>query len=114
MHCPKQFSDDGSEVRVDLHGCTVDDALYVVRRTVQEACRRGRSRVVVIHGRSRPDRIRTIRSELMRRLDRGDYGEWVTSHLQGAGGGQSTLYMPIGNANQPARIRERDVIRPGR
>lgn len=114
MSCPKRFADNGNEVTVDLHGCPVDDALYIVRRTVQEATRRGRSRVIVIHGKSRPDRPRTIRGELMRGLQRGDYGAWVTDFLQGAAGGQSTLYMPIGNSRETGRIHLSDVVRPGR
>ncbi|GEM_PF-1336456 len=111
MNCPRHFLDDGREVTVDVHGCTVANALFVIRRTVQEACWRGRTRVIVIHGRSREDRERTIRGELMRALDRGDFAEWVTAYTQGAAGGQSTLYMPIGNARQDRRIRLQDVGR---
>ena len=103
VNCPKHFADDGSEVTVDVHGCTVDNALYVIRRTVQEACWRGRTRVVVIHGRGR--------GELMRGLERGDFTEWVTSYTQAAAGGQSTLYMPIGNVREARRIRQQDVVR---
>ena len=107
---PKRFEDDGDEVVVDVHGCSIDGALTIIRRTVQEAARRGRSRVVVIHGRSRADRPRTIRGELMRVLERGEFDAWVTSSMQAAGGGQSVLYMPIGVQKRPDRIRQQDVV----
>lgn len=108
---PKRFEDDGDEVVVDLHGCSVDAALYIIRRTVQEASRRGRSRVVAIHGRSRSGRSRTIRGELKRGLEFGEYDEWVSRTIEGAAGGQTVLYMPIGLKKIPDRIRQQDVMR---
>lgn len=112
--CPRRFGDDGTDVTVDLHGCTVEDAVYIIRRCVQEASRRGRARVVVIHGRSSEMRgggsSRTIKGELERMLDSGELATWVSGSIGDAAGGQTTLWMSIGQAPNSSRIRMQDVV----
>lgn len=111
---PRRFDDDGTNVTVDLHGCGVDDAVYIVRRTVQEASRRGRGRVVVIHGKSERDEgsgRRTIKSELDRMLDTGALSTWSSGYTRDSAGGRTTIWMPIGTNPNPARIKMTDVVK---
>jgi hypothetical protein len=67
-----RLSDDGSIVTLDLHGARVEEALTLVRRTVDTARARGRSAVRVVHGTSTSDslaRNRTIKHALLDLLD---------------------------------------------
>ncbi|MFW5955218.1 MAG: Smr/MutS family protein [Rhodothermales bacterium] len=110
MPYPRLF-DDGQTVELDVHGATVDDALRLVRRTVSEACRRGRASVRIIHGHSSSDpeaRNRTIKHALYDELDRRAFGEMVTSvvHFEG-----SMLFaLPVRTSLDPRRISLRDVV----
>jgi len=111
---PKRFEDDGTDVTVDLHGCSVLDAVHIIRRTVQEANRRGRARVVVIHGKSGDGEgasKRTIKNELSRMLEKDDVGSMISGSTQDAAGGQTTLWMTIGPKPIRSQIRVRDVVR---
>ena len=111
---PKRFLDDGTSVLIDLHGCSVDQALYIVGRTLNEAFRRGRSKVDVIHGTSTSDSFgytRTIKNELERRLLAGEYDAWVSGRVQDPSGGRTSLAVKIGSKPDPRRIREMDVVR---
>lgn len=109
---PRRFTDDGRDVTVDLHGCTVDDALYIVRRTVAEATAAGRARVVVIHGASTTGAgNRTIKSALGDLLASGALAAWVTGVLESPDGGQRTLWLPVGSPARSKRLDVRDVVR---
>lgn len=115
MMCPGRLVDDGSTVTLDLHGCSVDDGIFVLRRTLQEALRRGRTKVDVIHGsstslHSRQDR--TIKNELMDRLQSGAFAAWTSGHTTDISGGRTTLWIRLGVNAIPARIRVEDVARP--
>lgn len=110
---PKKFIDDGTTVTVDLHGCTVSDGLYIIGRTVQEAHRRGRMKVDVIHGTSTSraySRARTIKNEFRRRLDAREYDEWVSGHNESSSGGNTSLWLNLGSNSDPSRIKVTDVI----
>lgn len=116
MSCPKRITDQGSVVTLDLHGCSVEEGVYVVRRTLQEAHRRGRTKVDVIHGsstsaHSRYDR--TIKNELLARLEGGAFRDWASGHTMDASGGRTTFWIHLGANANPDRIRVKDVARPG-
>lgn len=111
---PKRFEDDGTDVTIDLHGCTVKEAVYAIRRTVQEAHRYGRARVVVIHGKSSGGESaskQTIKGELERMLDGGELSTWISGTMGDSAGGRSTLWIHIGPKRNAARIKLRDVVR---
>ena len=111
---PRRFSDDGTDVTVDVHGCSVDDALSIIERTAEEAFRRGRARVVVVHGTSSADRgtqRRTIKTALQDQLSRGVYEDWVTDPRWSDDGGQCTLWIKLGPRQDAARIKTEDVVR---
>lgn len=111
---PKRFDDDGTDVTVDLHGCSVPDAVHIIRRTVQEASVRGRARVVVIHGKSgsgESQTKRTIKEELERMIEGGELASWISGLTQDTAGGRTTLWMPIGPKRNAKSINVRDVVR---
>ena len=111
---PKRFLDDGTSVLVDLHGCSVDEALYVIGRTLSQAYGRGRSKVDVIHGTSTSDTFgytRTIKNEFERRLTAGEYDAWVSGRVHDPSGGRTSLAIKIGSKKDSRRIREIDVVR---
>ena len=109
---PKRFEDDGTNVTVDVHGCSVSDAAYIVRRSVQEASRRGRARVIVIHGMSTESGTeRTIKSDLERRLASGEFEAWISGSTQDHVGGRTTLWITIGGGRNSSLIKMSDVVR---
>ena len=109
---PRRFQDDGTSVTVDLHGCTVPDAMQILRRTLQKAADAGRAKVVAIHGTSTTDQpdAPTIKAALARALDAGSLDEWVTGAQWSGLGGECTLWLPIGTPSRPARINVREVV----
>lgn len=110
---PKRFEDDGTNVTVDVHGCSVADAVYIVRRSAQEAYRRGRGRVVVIHGVSaKSGSERTIKSDLEQRLASGEFDTWISGSTQDSVGGRTTLWTTIGGSRNPRPIKPAEVVRP--
>lgn len=110
---PKRFEDDGTNVTVDVHGCSVADAIFIVRRTVQEAYRRGRARVVVIHGMSAQSGAdRTIKSDLERRIANGEFETWISGSTQDNVGGRTTLWTTIGGGRNPKLIKVGEVVPP--
>jgi DNA-nicking Smr family endonuclease len=114
---PKKFNDDGTTVTIDLHGCSIDDGLYIIRRTLQEAHHRGRSRVEVIHGSSTSDLhgyTRTLKNALRQGVDAGDYAEWISGHVESTDGGRTSLWLKLGSSPNSARISESDVVRGNR
>lgn len=76
-----RLDDDGQSVTLDLHGARVADALDLAAALVDEAARRGRSTVRLVHGTSTADRgaERTIKAALTDALDRGDYDRHVST-----------------------------------
>ena len=110
---PRRFDDDGTDVTLDVHGLSVDEALGLVDRTLQEAHRRGRARVVVIHGSSSADvgGRRTIKTELERQLADGAYATWVSGPRWSGDGGQCTLWLQLGPPRNLSKIRADDVVR---
>lgn len=111
---PRRFSDDGTDVSVDVHGCSVDDALGIIGRAAEEAFRRGRARVIVVHGTSSTDRgmrRRTIKTALQDQLSRGAYEGWVTEPHWSDDGGRCTLWIKLGSRWDGARIKTEDVVR---
>lgn len=111
---PRRFTDTGSEVTVDLHGCSVRDALFIARRTVQEACWRGRSRVILVTGASARSDGPTIRSEVARAVERGAWDEWISGSTEDGFGGRRTVWIRLTGANNTQRIRMKDVLPRGR
>lgn len=110
---PRRFEDNGTDVLIDVHGCTIADAIYIIRRSVQEASRRGRGRVVVIHGLSADsDAERTIKTDLEKRLSGGEFDPWISGSTQDSIGGRTTLWTKIGGGRNPARIKVNDVVPP--
>ncbi len=110
---PKRFDDDGTNVTVDVHGCSIADAFYIVRRSVQEAFRRGRARVVVIHGLSAGSGSeRTIKKDLERRLANAEFDAWISGSTQDHVGGRTTLWIIIGGTRNSSPINVNDVVRP--
>ena len=109
---PRRFDDDGTDVTVDVHGCSVDDALGIIRRTSEEAFRRGRARVIVITGASSTDRgeRRTIKTALEDGLGRGAYEDWVTGPHWSDDGGRCTLWIRLGPSRDATRIKTEDVV----
>lgn len=111
---PKRFDDNGTDVTVDVHGCSVSDAVYIIRRSVQEASGRGRARVVIIHGKSgsgESSAKRTIKEELEHMLATGELASWISQFTQDAAGGRTTLWMPIGPKRNTKPINVREVVR---
>ncbi|NNE71929.1 MAG: Smr/MutS family protein [Rhodothermales bacterium] len=47
---PKSVTDDGRTVSIDVHGCSREEALRLIRQCVVLASARARDRVEVIHG----------------------------------------------------------------
>lgn len=76
-----RLTDDGRQVTLDLHGARVDEAVRLAEVVVEEAARRGRSSVRLVHGTSTADRgaERTIKSALLRLLDEGAFPEATSS-----------------------------------
>lgn len=69
-----QLDDDGTTVVLDLHGASVADALALAEAALQEAARRGRARVKLIHGSSTSSegyRTHSIKHALHDWLDSG-------------------------------------------
>ena len=104
--------DDGSTVTLDLHGATVDEAVRLTRRTVQEAARRGRSTVKVIHGASTSRRLapnRTIKNALYAELDGDAFGVDLTGHWRDEAAVTLSLDLTAARDPRPIRMRDLDV-----
>ncbi len=64
--------DDGHRPELDVHGCTVDDAIALIRALIVKAVDRGRDSIRIIHGASTsgPNQAcRTIKRALHELLD---------------------------------------------
>lgn len=114
---PRRFEDDGSVVTLDVHGCSVDDALYMIRRSLQEAYRRGRKKVEIIHGVSTSvgDRDgRTIKNEVEKRLAAGEFADWTSGYVQDGSGGRTSLWIRLGSPSNRQRIAVSHIVPPRR
>lgn len=107
---PARLSDDGREVTLDLHGCTLAEAEALLRRTARLAAARGRTRLVVIHGASTSSRLyrnATIRHALHEMLDRGALAPHVTGSFREEG--RCLLALDLAPRTDPRRITLADV-----
>ena len=79
--------DDGHRPELDLHGCSVDEAMALVRALITKAVGHGRNSVRIIHGASTSGTAQTrptIKRALHRLLDSGELqlhiaGNWKES-----------------------------------
>lgn len=104
-----RLHDDGQTVTLDLHGLRVDEAAALARRTVEEAARRGRGTVRLVHGSSTSAASRhrrTIKHVLAELVERGDL-PGVTSAF--ATGDALLLSLSHSADADGARIQLRDV-----
>jgi len=71
--------DDGSRPELDLHGCTVDEALFLTRQLIDVSVQYGRNSIKIIHGKSTTTNRgeRTIKSALTGLVDSGDLNDAV-------------------------------------
>jgi len=96
--------DDGARPKLDLHGCTVDEALFLTRQLIRVSVQYGRNTIKIIHGKSTtiPGK-RTIKSTLSELVERGELSDAVNGVLKSDG------YMLIslrrsGNLHPTGRI----------
>jgi len=104
-----RVDDNGMTVTLDLHGCSVQEAVAMVYRVLDEATARGRSSVKVIHGSSTSNAnpsSRTIKHTLHEELDRGGFAD-ATGVLRQPN--HLTLSLDITAASDPRRIKSYDV-----
>ncbi|MEM1094282.1 MAG: Smr/MutS family protein [Bacteroidota bacterium] len=111
-----KLDDTGQRISLDLHGMRVDDAIRLVRRTVQMAHQRGRAQVDVITGASttRNDpQADTIKTRLTTLLQSGQLDYWIAHHRWSVDGGHCQLVLPITQLSPRGgkRITLRDVYR---
>lgn len=109
MKYPTIF-DDGRTVELDLHGARVDEALRLTRRLIDEAYKRGRSMVRLIHGRSTSDAdafANTIKHALYAEFDRGAYGKVVTGVVRMDGA--MLVSLPVSTRTNPNKIKIFDI-----
>ena len=99
-------------MHLDLHGCTVADAIHLVRRCLQEGTRYARTRLSVITGYSTTtgSEVSTIKSELTKALETGAFGDLTSGHFWSRDGGQCVIALPIRGNVRRDRIRLRDVM----
>lgn len=110
MNC--RLQDDGIRPELDLHGCSVNEALRLARQLILESVRRGRDSVRIIHGKSTtaPNR-RTIKSALTELIDSGQ----LSLHVCGVVKSDGHMLVALrrrGNCHAPGRMAIRDICRP--
>lgn len=98
---PRSLHDDGQRVELDVHGCTVDGALDLIRGTLALASRRGRIQVEVIHGVGGSIEF-GLRDALAGRELAGASSYMTVS-------GRTVIGLPIGPAGNPKRIVAADL-----
>ncbi len=104
--------DDGIRPELDLHGCTVNEALHFTRRLIVESVRHGRDSVRLIHGMSTsaPGK-RTIKSALTELIESGQ----LTLHVSGALKSEGHMIVALrkrGSRHAPGRMTFRNISRP--
>ncbi len=109
-----RLMDDGIRPELDLHGCTVNEALQLSRQLILESVRRGRDSVRLIHGKSTsaPGR-RTIKSALTELIDSGQ----LTLHVSGTFKSDGHMIVALRrrgsrHASVSGRITLRNLRRP--
>ncbi len=104
-----RLTDDGICPELDLHGCTVNEALHLARQLIIESARRGRDSVRLIHGMSTstPGK-RTIKSALTELIE----SEVLTLHVSGALKSEGHMIVALrrrGNHHVPGRMTLRNI-----
>lgn len=107
-----RLQDDGVRPELDLHGCSVNEALRLARQLILESVRRGRDSVRIIHGKSTttPNK-RTIKSALTELID----SEQLFVHVCGVAKSEGHMLIALrkrGNRHVPGRMVLRDIRRP--
>jgi hypothetical protein len=105
------LNDDGQTVTLDLHGASVRDAEALALRTVQEAGRRGRARVRLIHGHSTSGGVqtaRTIKHALHALLDGEQLSAYVVDVWRAEG--HIVLGLALPATSDPRRMKLFDVM----
>ena len=106
---PRSVVDDGVRVVIDLHGCTVEAAIRIIRKTLVVAAQAGRSGVEVIHGMGSEASATSIRGALRTALLDGRWADIVTDHVE-VGGGRTVISLPLAvQIPDSRRISLRDV-----
>lgn len=99
-----RLTDDGIRPELDLHGCTVNEALHLARQLIIESARRGRDSVRLIHGMSTSTPgNRTIKSALTELIESGA----LTLHVSGALKSEGHMIVALrrrGNYHVPGRM----------
>lgn len=86
---PRYLVDDGVDITLDVHGCTVDDALSYVDFVLEWAHEAGRMRVSIIHGLGGTDARSSIREALRQAIAGGDYEDLISGSMETGGGGKT-------------------------
>ncbi len=78
--------DDGALPTLDLHGCTVDEALFLIRQLIEVSVQYGRNTIKIIHGKSTTTLgIRTIKSALNELVNSGELSDAVNGTYKSDG-----------------------------
>lgn len=106
-----RLTDDGIRPELDLHGCTVDEALQLARQLIIESVRRGRDSVRLIHGRSTsaPGK-RTIKSAITEFIE----SEQLPMHVSGSFKSDGHMIVALrrsGVHHVPGRMTLRTITR---
>ena len=98
--------DYGERPELDLHGCTVQQAIQLVRALIVEASKRGRDSVKLIHGNSTSDaggKNSTIKNEIHRLLDDNRMPSHVSQCLK------STSHVIVGLRRRTGRVNRQPI-----
>lgn len=107
---PRSLEDDGADVTVDVHGCSVEEALYFVDRCLSAASSAGRQRLHVIHGLGGTDPRSSIRAALREAIARGEYDALTVDSVELSGGGKTVFALDSGGGRLTGRITINDVL----
>ena len=104
-----RLDDDGQSVTLDLHGARVDDALDLALSAAEQAARRGRRTLRLVHGLSTTEAgaHRTIKTELADAWEDGHFDRWATDAIRLEG----TMILSLDPAPAPlaGRLRLADL-----
>lgn len=111
MPFPRSFRDDGDVLHLDVHGCTIPEALDLVQRALVAGARYGRSRLDVIHGYSTSHSAheRTIRNALADSWEDGAFDVWVADVRWDEAGGRCAMWLKVGGERREGRIALADI-----
>lgn len=103
-----QIRDNGQTVELDLHGARVEDAVALTRKLLDEATRRGRSSVRLIHGHSTSDGMNyTIKRALYDLLEESSVAAQFGSVVRSEG--SLLISLPIVAGGDTRRISFLDL-----